>query len=106
VAFVSLASGFESAGYVQRLEAMKAGRHAAMYVMLSDSGATVEPRMEAERKQQGREADAAINVEAGRLLAAHGMQFSPGTCVMHPAHIGDHLMHYRLCPVAQTRVPG
>jgi len=106
VAFVSLASGFESAGYVQRLEAMKAGRHAAMYVMLSDSGATVEPRMEAERKQQGREADAAINVEAGRLLAAHGMQFSSGTCVMHPAHIGDHLMHYRLCPVAQTRVPG
>jgi hypothetical protein len=34
------------------------------------------------------------------------MQFGPGACVIHPAHIGNHLTHYRLCPVTQTRAPG
>lgn len=106
LAFVSLVNGFESEGYLQRVKAMQAERNGPMYVMLSDSGATVEPRMEAERARQERAADAAIDAEASSVLAAHGMQFGPGACVIHPARVGDHLLHYRLCPVTQTRVPG
>jgi hypothetical protein len=105
LAFVSLATGFESDGFLQRLHAMMAERKGTKYVMLSDSGASIDAGMDAARKQQG-DADAAISQAANRVLADHGMQFGPGACVIHPAHIGNHLTHYRLCPVTQTRAPG
>jgi hypothetical protein len=73
---------------------------------MSDSGASIGTGLDAGRTQQGRDADAAASQAASRVLADHGMQFGPGACVIHPAHIGDHLVHYRLCPVTQTRVPG
>jgi hypothetical protein len=93
LAFVSLVTGFESEGFLRKLNAMMAERKGTKYVMLTDSGASSE-------------ADATISQAASRVLADHGMQFAPGACVSHPAHIGNHLTHYRLCPVTQTRAPG
>jgi hypothetical protein len=106
LAFVSLVTGFESKGFLQKLHALMAERKGPKYVMMSDSGASIGTGLDAGRTQQGRDADAAASQAASRVLADHGMQFGPGACVIHPAHIGDHLVHYRLCPVTQTRVPG
>jgi len=100
LAFVSLVSGIESPALAQRIAAMLAARKGPVYLMLSDSGASVDAGMDAARKQQGLEADAVLGREAGRVLAERGLQFAAAGCVSYPAHIGNHLTHYRLCPVA------
>lgn len=100
LAFVSLVSGIESPALTQRIAAMLAARKGPVYLMLSDSGASIDPGMDAARKQQGLAADAARDREAGRILAERGLQFAVAGCVIYPVHIGNHPTHYRLCPVA------
>lgn len=102
VAFVSLVTGFESPWFTQRMQAMMAERKGHLYVMLSDSGAGVNASLSAQRRQQGIEADAAIVREASRVLAERHLQFAAAACVTYPAHMGGHLMHYRLCPVSSV----
>ncbi len=100
LAFVSLVSGIESPALAQRIKGMLAARKGPIYLMLSDSGAAVDPGMDAARKQQGLDADAAIDRDASQVLAARGLRFDTAGCVRYPAHIGNHLAHYRMCPVA------
>lgn len=99
LAFVSLVSGIESPALTKRIEDMRAARKGPVYLMLSDSGAGVEAGMDGARKQEGLAADAARDREADRILAERGLQFASSACVNYPAHIGNHLTHYRLCPV-------
>jgi hypothetical protein len=99
LAFVSLVPGFESERYLQRVTEMMAQRSGPFYVLLSDSGAGVDSRMSAQRTQSGIARDAQINQDAGRVLAARGLQFAAAACVRHPAYVGNDRLYYRMCPV-------
>ncbi|HEX8479057.1 MAG TPA: hypothetical protein VF663_12020 [Telluria sp.] len=82
LAFVSLASGFESVGYRQRYEAMMAERNGPVYLMLGSSDAG--------------------DGDARRILAGRGLQFALDACMRYPAYIGRKLSPYRLCPVKRV----
>lgn len=101
LAFVSLVSGFDSDALVARFRKMVAQRTGPFYVMLIDSGADADaaPGQDAQRKQQGVEADQAVRRDASRVLAARGFQFAATTCAVYQAQIGKQRMYYRLCPV-------
>lgn len=104
LAFVSLATGFDSDTYLQRFRDMMAHRKGPIYVMVSDSGAVSNPRLNAEQRQKAISMNAVLDRDAGLILAGRGLRIAKDSCALHHANVGNQILYYRFCR-AESLVP-